>query len=95
MLHEVFGRFDRVITVEDGCTTGGFGSAVIEFAADNGYTARIKRLGLPDRFVQHGTQPELYAECGYDADAIVATAVELMAIRAGAKRMGNTGQASA
>ena len=60
--------------MEDGCVQGGFGSAVLEFMADNGYSARVKRLGIPDRIVEHGTQPELWAECGYDADAIYKTA---------------------
>ena len=78
MLHEVFGTFDRVIVIEDGCITGGFGSAVAEFMADNGYHARLKRLGLPDVFVEHGTQQELYAENGYDTSGIVQTAIEML-----------------
>jgi 1-deoxy-D-xylulose-5-phosphate synthase len=78
MLHEVFGAFDRVIVIEDGCITGGFGSAVAEFMADNGYHARLKRLGLPDVFVEHGTQQELYAENGYDTNGIVQTAIEML-----------------
>ncbi len=79
MLHEVFGKFSRVITVEDGTVTGGFGSAVTEFMADAGYQARVKRLGLPDRYVEHGSQSQLYAECGYDRAGIVAAARALMA----------------
>jgi 1-deoxy-D-xylulose-5-phosphate synthase len=55
------------------------GSAVLEFMADNGYQAQVKRLGVPDRFVDHGTQNELYAECGYDVNGMVQTAQELMA----------------
>jgi 1-deoxy-D-xylulose-5-phosphate synthase len=77
LLHEVFSKFKHVITVEDGCIQGGMGSAVLEFMADNGYQASVKRLGIPDRYIEHGTQDELYAECGYDADAIVATALEM------------------
>jgi 1-deoxy-D-xylulose-5-phosphate synthase len=70
MLHEIFNQFDKIITVEDGCIQGGFGSAVLEFMADQGYRARVKRLGIPDRFVDHGTQEELWDECGYGQDAI-------------------------
>jgi 1-deoxy-D-xylulose-5-phosphate synthase len=77
LLHEVFSKFKHVITVEDGCIQGGMGSAVLEFMADNGYQASVKRLGIPDRYIEHGTQDELYAECGYDADAIVAAALEM------------------
>ncbi len=88
MLHEVFGRFESVIAVEDGCIVGGFGSAVVEFMTDQGYTAQIKRLGMPDRYIEHGTQEELYAQCGYDAAAIVETAVELVG-EASARRSGN------
>jgi 1-deoxy-D-xylulose-5-phosphate synthase len=61
-----------VITVEDGSLKGGFGSAILEFMADNGYTARIKRLGLPDRFVEHGSVGELRSLCGIDATHIAA-----------------------
>jgi 1-deoxy-D-xylulose-5-phosphate synthase len=65
-LHSVFGKFKKLITVEDGILKGGFGSAVIEFMSDNGYSAKIIRLGIPDYFVEHGTQDELIAECGFD-----------------------------
>ena len=77
LLHEIFGKHDKVITVEDGCIQGGFGSAVIEFMIDNGYKADVVRLGIPDRVVEHGSQPQLYAECQYDADAIVREALSL------------------
>ncbi len=77
MLHEIFTHYEQVITVEDGCLQGGFGSAVLEFMVDNGYTAKVKRLGVPDRFVDHGTQAQLWRECEYDAQAIV-EAVEAM-----------------
>jgi 1-deoxy-D-xylulose-5-phosphate synthase len=70
MLHEVFSKFDKVITVEDGCVMGGFGSAVIEFMADQKYSAEIVRLGIPDEFIHHGTQQELWEQCGFDKDAI-------------------------
>jgi 1-deoxy-D-xylulose-5-phosphate synthase len=74
MLHEVFSKFDKVITVEDGCIQGGFGSAVIEFMADHNYRAEVKRLGIPDRWIEHGEQAELWEECGFDVNAIVETA---------------------
>lgn len=77
MLHEVFSRFDKVITVEDGCLQGGVGSAVVEFMTDNGYMARVKRLGIPDRIVEHGEQIELQKECGFDPEGI-AEAVRAM-----------------
>jgi len=70
LLHEVFKKFNKVITVEDGCIEGGMGSAILEFMADNNYKAQIIRLGIPDRVVEHGEQPELWAECGYDAQGI-------------------------
>ena len=79
MLHEVFGQFNEVITVEDGCAVGGFGSAVLEFMGDQGYRAQVRRLGIPDRYIEHGTQEELYAQCGYDTAAIVEAAEEMVA----------------
>ncbi|MFM9985647.1 MAG: 1-deoxy-D-xylulose-5-phosphate synthase [Flavobacteriales bacterium] len=78
LLHEVFGKFKHVITVEDGCIQGGMGTAVLEFMADNGYNAQIKRLGIPDKYIEHGTQDELYAECGYDVAAMISNAVEMI-----------------
>jgi len=70
MLHEVFQKFDRVITVEDGCLQGGMGTAVLEFMIDNDYNAKVKRLGIPDRIVEHGEQIELHHECGFDPEGI-------------------------
>jgi len=71
ILHEVFTKFDKVITIEDGTIIGGLGSAVLEFIADNGYQAQVKRLGIPDKFIEHGTQQELYKECGFDSESIL------------------------
>ena len=73
VLRSVFRRFNKIITVEDGILKGGFGGAVIEFMSDNGYTAEVKRLGIPDYFVEHGTQEELIAECGFDSKGIEKT----------------------
>lgn len=70
LLHEVFGRYKKIITVEDGCIQGGFGSAVLEFMADNNYHVEVRRLGIPDRVVEHGEQIELHRECGFDPDGI-------------------------
>lgn len=70
LLHEVFKKFNKVITVEDGCLEGGMGSAVLEFMADNNYNAQVIRLGIPDAVIEHGDQPELWAACGFDANAI-------------------------
>ena len=69
---------NKVITVEDGCLEGGMGSAVLEFMADNKYKADVVRLGIPDHIIEHGEQPELWAECGYDA-ASIAVQVKNMA----------------
>jgi len=82
MLHEIFGKFDKVITVEDGCIDGGIGSAIVEFMADHGYASKVKRLGIPDRIVEHGSQKELYRECNYDAQAMVETAEVLFSKKA-------------
>ncbi|MCX6325687.1 MAG: 1-deoxy-D-xylulose-5-phosphate synthase [Bacteroidia bacterium] len=70
VLHTVFKNFTHIITVEDGILKGGFGSAIIEFMADNGYNSEVRRLGIPDYFVEHGTQDELQRECGFDAEGI-------------------------
>ena len=72
LLHEVFGKFKKVITLENGCIQGGMGSAVLEFMADNNYHAEVKRLGIPDKFIDHGSQEELYDECNFNEKAIVA-----------------------
>ncbi len=69
-LHGIFRHFKSIITVEDGAINGGFGSAILEFMSDNGYQAHVKRLCVPDEFIDHGTQEELYRQCGFDADGI-------------------------
>lgn len=71
ILHEVGRNFKKVITVEDGVVSGGLGSAVLEFFADNGYEGiDVKRIGIPDKFVMHGTVAELYKICHMDAESI-------------------------
>lgn len=78
LLHSIFRKFEHVITVEDGCLQGGMGSAIVEFMIDHGYSSKVTRLGIPDRIVNHGEQPELWAECGYDAAAIAKTVKKRM-----------------
>ena len=80
LLHEVFKSYDHVITIEDGCLMGGFGSAVAEFMVDHGYKAKLERLGIPDRIVEHGTQLELHKDCGFDAQGIYQAAVKILEI---------------
>lgn len=80
MLHEVFSKYDKVITVEDGAIQGGFGSAVLEFMAANNYKAEIKILGIPDRLVEHGTPKQLYEEIGIDAGGIAKAVRESLSI---------------
>ncbi len=70
ILHEVGKNFKKVVTVEDGVISGGLGSAVLEFFADNGYELEVKRIGIPNKFVMHGTVPELRQICGMDAQSI-------------------------
>lgn len=70
LLHQILGRFKKIITIEDGCVLGGFGSAVLEFMADNSYSAEVRRLGIPDLVIEHGEQIELYTECNFDAKGI-------------------------
>ncbi|WP_420149795.1 1-deoxy-D-xylulose-5-phosphate synthase [Spirosoma sp.] len=80
LLHQIFNRFDRVLTVEDGCVMGGFGSAILEFMANHDYMARVKRLGIPDTVIEHGEQIELQRECGFDPQGIAAAVRELLFI---------------
>jgi 1-deoxy-D-xylulose-5-phosphate synthase len=71
MLHEVFKKFKKIITIEDGTIEGGMGSAVLEFMADHNYSSRVVRLGIPNAIIEHGEQHELWAESGYDVESIV------------------------
>ena len=73
LLHKICGKFNTIITIEDGCLQGGFGSAILEFIADNKYNTAVKRLGIPDEFIHHGTQEELRRDCNYDANSIIKT----------------------
>jgi 1-deoxy-D-xylulose-5-phosphate synthase len=71
LLHSVLSKFNSVLTVEDGVINGGFGSAVLEFMADNDYSVKIKRMGIPDKFIEQGSTLDLTRECGFDADSLV------------------------
>mgnify|MGYP000984453314 FL=1 len=73
LLHEVFRKYETVITVEDGTILGGMGSAVLEFMAVHGYHARVIRLGVPDQFIEQGKVEELHNLCGYDTEGILKT----------------------
>ena len=77
ILREVGNRYSRIITIENGTVTGGLGTAVVEYMADNGFTPTIRRMGLPDRFIEHGSTPQLLHLCHIDEDAIISTLREL------------------
>ena len=70
LLHEVFNKYNKIITVEDGTVVGGFGSAILEFMAKHNYTAHVEIMGIPDRLVEHGSPKQLYDEIGLDANGI-------------------------
>lgn len=78
LLHQIFKRHNCIITVEDGCVMGGFGSAILEFMADHGYQAKVSRLGIPDRIVEHGEQLELHRECGFDPEGLYQEALKMV-----------------
>jgi len=78
LLHEVFKNHQHIITLEDGSVIGGLGSAVLEFMSDNAYASKIKRLGVPDKWVEHGTQEELYKECGFDKAGIISACKNML-----------------
>jgi len=77
LLHEVGNKYSNIVTIEDGVLNGGFGSSVLEFMADNGYETIVKRLGIPDAFVEQGTPEELYNILGLDANGIYETIAAL------------------
>lgn len=78
LLHEVGKKFNRIVTVENGVIKGGLGTAVLEFMADNGYTPKVKRIGVPDRFIEHGSVPELFKLCGMDSESIAEVVKEIV-----------------
>jgi 1-deoxy-D-xylulose-5-phosphate synthase len=72
LLHEIFSQFETIFTIEDGTIIGGFGTAILEFAAQNNYHSNIKILGIPDNFIEQGTVSELQQICGIDVEGLVA-----------------------
>jgi 1-deoxy-D-xylulose-5-phosphate synthase len=79
LLDDVFKRFKKIITVEDGTIVGGFGSAVAEYMIHKNYSSTIKMLGIPDEFIEQGTQRQLYRECGFDPESIAIAVREIHA----------------
>jgi 1-deoxy-D-xylulose-5-phosphate synthase len=78
LLHQIATKFKKIITLEDGCIQGGFGSAILEFFADNHYQLEVKRLGIPDAIIEHGEQLELHKEVGIDPEGILKTVLEMV-----------------
>jgi 1-deoxy-D-xylulose-5-phosphate synthase len=78
LLHEVGKRFTKIITIEDGVLRGGVGEAITSFLNDNGYNTKVARLGIGDKFIEHGTLEQLHAICGYDKEGIIAKIKELL-----------------
>lgn len=78
LLKHIGKRFKTIITLEDGVIQGGFGSAVLEWFNDNNISTKVVRLGIPDRFIEHGTLPELYKECGIDAEGVYNAAIKIV-----------------
>ena len=72
LLHHIFKSYTSIITIEDGVLSGGAGSAVLEWANDNGYSHTVKRVGIPDSFIPHGTTLQLQKEVGLDPAGIAA-----------------------
>ncbi|MCK9422720.1 MAG: 1-deoxy-D-xylulose-5-phosphate synthase [Bacteroidales bacterium] len=77
LLHGIFRKFSKIVTVEDGSVMGGMGSAILEFMADHGYHAQVRRLGIPDSFIEQGSLAELRHECGFDTEGIINALLEL------------------
>ncbi|WP_118951595.1 1-deoxy-D-xylulose-5-phosphate synthase [Taibaiella helva] len=82
LLHHVFKRYRKIITIEDGSKIGGLGTAVLEFMAEYKYNAQVRILGVPDRIIEHGKPQELFQECAYDVAAIVATVNSMLSPKA-------------
>lgn len=78
LLHEVCKKFENIITVEDGTIVGGMGSAILEFISENKYKSQVRRLGVPDRFIEQGTLKQLYDECGYHIEGIIKSSKEIL-----------------
>jgi 1-deoxy-D-xylulose-5-phosphate synthase len=81
LLHQVMKKYQHIITIEDGALQGGFGSAILEFMADNGYTNTVVRLGAPDKFIEHGSVQQLHVDCGIDPETIYQVALKKLTER--------------
>ena len=69
-LKQIFNKYNHIVTIEDGCKAGGFGSAILEFANEAGYSNPIEVLGIKDKFMEHGTIEELHELAGIDTESI-------------------------
>ena len=78
LLHHILSKYKYIITIEDGCIMGGMGSAILEFNSDHNYMKSIIRFGVPDNFIEHGTQMEQQIECGYNKEQIIKKIHELL-----------------
>lgn len=78
MLHEIGKNFQHIVTIEDGVLKGGMGSAILEFMSDNNYMPTVKRLGIPDQFIQHGPVEDLRAICNIDRTSICNTLIHIL-----------------
>jgi 1-deoxy-D-xylulose-5-phosphate synthase len=78
LLKTIFSKYPKIMTIEDGAVRGGFGSAVLEFMAEIGFSVQVKLLGIPDRFIEHGSLEELYEACGINTEGIVREARKLL-----------------
>lgn len=78
LLNDAGCRFNKIITIENGVITGGLGTAVMEHMAGHGFSPEIRRIGLPDRFIQHGSVPQLLEICGMDTDSILNAMKEML-----------------
>ena len=80
-LHEVGEKFKYIVTLEDGTVKGGLGTAVAEFMASNGYTPKVEIIGIPDKFIEHGTPAELYRICGMDKESVLEALLKFKEIK--------------
>ena len=87
LLHEIGRKFHRIVTIEDGVIQGGMGSAILEFMSDHGYTPTVKRIGIPDKFIQHGTAAQLYQLCGMDEDSLTEELLRQCALQPSASQI--------
>lgn len=78
LLHQIGKKYKKIITIEDGVIKGGMGSAVLEFMADNNYTPQVKRLGVPDSFIEHGSVSELQQVCKIDSESISEAIIDVL-----------------